>query len=88
MKKREVTISLPELGMVGVTRLMLGAGIGMLLSERFNSEERKAIGWTLVGVGTIASIPIGLELLGALKSERVPAERASLRERWNERRAA
>jgi EamA domain-containing membrane protein RarD len=41
---------------------MLGAGIALLLSEKLSAEQRRAIGWTLVAVGAITTIPLVLQL--------------------------
>jgi hypothetical protein len=41
---------------------MLGAGIALLLSEKLRGEQRRAIGWTLVAVGTLTTIPLVLQL--------------------------
>jgi hypothetical protein len=42
---------------------MLGAGIALLLSEKLTDEQRRAIGWTLVAVGALTTIPLVLQLL-------------------------
>jgi EamA domain-containing membrane protein RarD len=63
MKKHEVTI--PQIGLMVGTRAMLGAGIALLLSEKLTNEQRRAIGWTLVAVGTLTTIPLAVQLLGA-----------------------
>ena len=42
---------------------MLGAGIALLLSEKLSREQRRAIGWTLVAVGALTTIPLALQLL-------------------------
>jgi hypothetical protein len=34
-----------------------------LLSEKLTAEQRRAIGWTLVAVGAVTTIPLGLQLL-------------------------
>lgn len=62
MKKHEVTI--PQIGLVAGTRAMLGAGIALLLSEKLTDEQRRAIGWTLVAVGALTTIPLVAQLLG------------------------
>ncbi|PYJ28613.1 MAG: hypothetical protein DMF24_00495 [Verrucomicrobia bacterium] len=62
MKKHEVTI--PQIGLVAGTRAMLGAGIALLVSEKLSCEQRRAIGWTLVAVGALTTIPLVLQLLG------------------------
>jgi hypothetical protein len=62
MSRTEVT--LPELGLIAATRAMLGAGIALLLADRLTPEQRKAIGWTLVGVGALTTVPLAIEVLG------------------------
>jgi hypothetical protein len=57
------TISLPELGLVASTRAALGAGIGLLLSERLDPKPRRAVGWTLLAVGALTTIPLLAEVL-------------------------
>ena len=62
MKTHSVT--LPEIGLVAMTRGMAGAGIGLLLAERLSPQTRRAVGWTLLGVGAATTIPILLSFLG------------------------
>ena len=61
MKQHEVTI--PQIGLIAGARAMLGAGIARLLSEKLSGEQRRAIGWTLVAVGALTTIPLALQLL-------------------------
>ncbi len=61
MKKAELT--LPEIALIAATRGMLGAGVGLLLADRLNDDQRKAIGWTLLGVGAISTIPLLIDVL-------------------------
>jgi hypothetical protein len=61
MKKHSVTI--PEVGLIAVTRAMLGAGVALLLCEKLAPEHRRAIGWTLVAVGVLTTIPLAVEVL-------------------------
>jgi hypothetical protein len=61
MKKAELT--LPEIALVAGTRAMLGAGAGLLLADRLNDDQRKAVGWTLLTVGAISTIPLLIEVL-------------------------
>jgi hypothetical protein len=56
-------ITLPELGMISGTRAALGAGVALLLADRLSDEQRRAVGWTLVGVGVISSIPLFAEIM-------------------------
>jgi hypothetical protein len=62
---RETRISLPELALVAGTRAALGAGVALLNADRLSDEQRKAVGWTLVGVGVLSTIPLAMEILGS-----------------------
>ena len=59
---RRVEIPLHELAFVAVTRGIAGAGIGLLLSEHLRPEQRRAVGWTLLGIGALTTVPIALSL--------------------------
>jgi hypothetical protein len=48
---------------LAVTRAAAGAGIGLLLADRLGKDKRKAVGWTLLAVGVISTIPIAIELI-------------------------
>lgn len=61
---RERSITLPELGLIGGTRAALGFGLGLLVSERLDPEQRRAIGWTLLLVGLATTVPLAIEILG------------------------
>jgi hypothetical protein len=62
MKERTVTI--PELALMGGTRVALGAGIGLLIAHRLNRDQRKGAGWVLLGAGILTTIPLVAEILG------------------------
>jgi hypothetical protein len=38
--------------------------VGLLLADRLSEEQRKNIGWTLVAVGVLTTIPLAAMLLG------------------------
>jgi len=57
-------IRLPELAFLAGTRGALGAGVGLLLSDKLSEEQRKNIGWTLVAVGVLTTIPLAAMLFG------------------------
>ena len=38
--------------------------MGLLLADRLSKEQRKNIGWTLVAVGVLTTIPLAAMLLG------------------------
>ena len=62
MKKAELT--LPEVALIGGTRVLLGAGIALLLAGRLGRGRRRAVGWTLFLVGAISTIPLAADVLG------------------------
>jgi hypothetical protein len=60
---RRVTLSLPELAFVAVTRGIAGAGVGLLLAGYLGTQERKRIGLALLAVGALTTLPIAREVL-------------------------
>ena len=58
-------VAIPQIGLMVGTCAMLGAGIALLLSEKLTGEQRRAIGWTLIAVGALTTIPLAVQLLGA-----------------------
>jgi hypothetical protein len=65
MKKAEVT--LPELALIGGTRGMIGAGAALLLADRLNKDQRRAVGWTLLLIGAISTIPLAIDIFSKRK---------------------
>lgn len=59
----ERKITLPELALIGGTRVALGLGIGLLLMDRLNKDQRKAAGLALLLVGALTTIPLALGVL-------------------------
>ncbi len=53
-------LRLPELGLIAGTRGLLGAGIGLLIAGRLSDSQRRDIGWTLVAVGVLTTLPLAL----------------------------
>jgi len=72
---RETQVTLPELALIAGTRVLLGAGIGLLLADRLPEAQRKAAGWTLLLVGALTTVPLAFEVLDASRS--VDADRTS-----------
>jgi hypothetical protein len=62
MKERRVTV--PELAMIGATRGMLGAGIGLLAAGRLNGDQRRTAGFLLLAIGIASTIPLAIEVFG------------------------
>ena len=61
---KQVSLSIPELGLIAGTRGALGAGLALLLGDRLNPEQRRAVGWTLLAVGVITTVPLIAQVLG------------------------
>ncbi|MGA7951778.1 MAG: hypothetical protein WCA45_16725 [Thiobacillaceae bacterium] len=57
-------LSLSEIGLIAATRGMLGAGVGLLVADLLSAEQRRSIGWTLVAVGAVTTVPLVLNVLG------------------------
>ena len=57
-------LRLPELGLLAGTRGMLGAGVGLLLADKLSDQQRKGIGWTLVAIGALTTIPLAMIVFG------------------------
>lgn len=78
---RQLTVSFPELILVAGTRVVLGIGIGLLLSERLRGR-RRAVGLALLAIGALTTIPLAAEVLprrtasnGESKERRLPEDR-------------
>ena len=53
-------LRLPELALLAGTRGMLGAGVGLLVADKLSEDKRQAIGWTLVAIGVLTTIPLAM----------------------------
>jgi hypothetical protein len=60
MKSTEIT--LPDIALIAGTRGMLGAGAALLISSKLNSDQRKAVGWTLFLIGLISTVPLAINV--------------------------
>ena len=61
---KRITLTLPEIAM---TRGALGVGIGLLLSNALEKEERRSAGLALLAVGVLTTVPILMRLRNELK---------------------
>ena len=75
MKERSLTI--PEIGLIAGTRVALGAGIGLLVSDRLNKDQRRGAGWALLGIGILSTIPIVVGVIGKPSTAEKPLALAS-----------
>jgi hypothetical protein len=71
MKERGLTI--PEIMLLGGTRVALGAGIGLLLAGKLNDDRRKGAGLALTVVGVLTTIPIVIGIIKKPEREKIAA---------------
>lgn len=74
---KQVVLTFPELGLIAGTRVALGAGLALLLGDRLSPEQRRAVGWTLLAVGVITTVPLGLEVFKGSQTTSTPNESAA-----------
>lgn len=67
--RTKAALGFPSLILIAGTRVILGAGIALLLADRLTPEQRKAVGWALFVIGVLSTIPLGMEVFG---SRRLP----------------
>ena len=66
---KTTSVGIPEIALIGLTRVALGAGLGLLLADRFSRDARKGAGWALLAIGVLTTAPLGLYILGKLERE-------------------
>ena len=62
MKTYAVTV--PEIAIVAATRGVAGAGVGLLVADFLRPDTRRTLGWTLLTIGALTTIPIAMALFG------------------------
>jgi hypothetical protein len=67
----EVRLPLPAFAWIIGTRVALGVGIGLLVSERLALARRRAIGAGLVALGAATTIPAAALIFGRRRSSRI-----------------
>ena len=55
---KKITLTLPELGLIAITRAALGIGIGLLISNSLKKNARPAAGFALTAVDLLTTGPI------------------------------
>jgi hypothetical protein len=60
----ERKLSLPEIALIGGTRVALGAGVALLLGQKLSNDQRKGAGWALLAVGALTTIPLAINVFG------------------------
>jgi hypothetical protein len=60
----ERKLSVTDVILIAGTRVALGIGIGLLLADRLNRDQRRAAGLALLGVGAATTIPLAISVIG------------------------
>jgi hypothetical protein len=60
----EPKVTIADMILIAGTRVVLGAGIGLLLASRLNDDQRKAAGFALALVGGLTTIPLAIGVIG------------------------
>jgi len=63
MDERTVSLRIPELGFIAGTRGALGAGVGLLLADKLNHRQQKRVGWVLLAIGAVTTVPIIVKVI-------------------------
>jgi hypothetical protein len=71
MMERKLTMA--EIFLIAGTRVALGAGIGLLLSNRLSENQRRAAGIALAVVGGLSTIPLAITVIGRKESAELEA---------------
>ena len=61
---KPVSLRIPEIGFIAATRAAFGAGLGLILADRLNRRQRKSVGWVLLTIGAVTTIPIVVNVVG------------------------
>jgi len=70
---RKTVLTIPEIGLIGLTRVALGAGLGLLLSGKLDRSARRAAGFALVAIGALTTVPLAIDVFCKKPSEDTPA---------------
>ena len=77
MNNTSYEVTLPEIALLAITRVTLGAGIGLLFAHRLRDARRAAAGWALLTIGIVTTVPIAVEVLGGQNPRRTPKAKQS-----------
>lgn len=74
---KQKTLTIPDLILMAGTRVALGAGLGLLIADRLNKDQRRGAGWALLCVGVVSSIPLAMGIIGKPAAAEKPLALAS-----------
>jgi hypothetical protein len=78
---KTIALDAPTFGFVVGTRVMLAAGVGLLLAHKLSDPQRRALGAALVAVGAASSIPALMAVRRSLKGSNGASSRVERDER-------
>ena len=67
---KRTNLSVPEIMLLVGTRVALGVGVGLLISEKMDGSARRAAGVALLTVGALTTIPLVMQVLGSREDGR------------------
>jgi len=59
-------LAMPDVLLIGMTRGMLGAGLGLLLADKLGEPQRRSLGWGLVAVGLLTTLPLAWQVIAGI----------------------
>jgi hypothetical protein len=60
---RERSLTIPEIMLIGGTRVALGVGLGLLIGDKLSHDARKGAGWALLAVGVLTTVPLVMDVV-------------------------
>jgi hypothetical protein len=66
----DTKLTVAEIALIAITRVALGAGIGLLASHNLTRDQRKSAGWALALVGAATTIPFALRFKDLKRGDR------------------
>jgi len=67
MRKRSVSLRIPEIGFIAVTRVALGTGLVLILADKLNRGQRRKTGRVLVAIGALTTILLVINVVRKAK---------------------
>jgi len=64
---KHASLTIPEIAAVAATRAAGGAGLALLLGNRLKPEQRRTVGWILLAIGIITTVPLVVDIFGKLQ---------------------
>jgi hypothetical protein len=69
-RMKKIALTIPQLALIVGTRAMAAAGVALLLGDRLDRRQRRAVGATLAAVGALTTFPLAAEVVSAARAQR------------------